>query len=320
MLAEGLLKPFRIRIDTADNGAAALRMISAQQYDLVLMDHLMPVMDGIEAVKELRRIENGCLQKTTVVALSANDGTGAGEIFSQAGMDGFITKPLDNRKIEDLLRTWLPDVHMPGSVRVSGPEFDGLPELAGIDCADGVRNSGSKELFLRLLGDFYKLIDIKADKIGQALAGGRIQEMTTEVHALKSAARMIGAGELSRGFAALERLCDEGNLEALERETPFALELFTGFKPMLKPFGEARGDKKQASNDEIIALLLTLKSSMDGFDLDGADEALKRLDGMRIPAACEAGMERLRAFVADVAMEETMELAETLISIINNEG
>ncbi|MDR1706079.1 MAG: response regulator [Clostridiales bacterium] len=308
--ARGLFKSLGISADTAESGEEALRKLRSQVYDLVLMDYMMPGMDGIETVIRLRQTEGEYFQKVPVIALTSADEADA---VLQTGMNGYITKPLTKPKIKEIMETWLPNALIAGDVREPAAGNEGLPVLEGIDSAEGLRNSGSKELFIRLLGDFYKLIDIKADKAERALSAGDMRDLTVEVHALKNAARIIGASALSDSFAMLERLSEEGDTAAVKRELPAALLRYRGFKPVLKRFAEARGHKRRASVDEIAALLEKVISSLDSFNLDGADGALRALDGMIIPENCADRMERLKAHVADVAAEEAAEIAEAII-------
>ncbi len=321
--ALGLLKPLQMRIDTAASGHAALEMIRKKAYHLVLMDQMMPVMDGMETVQRLRRMEGAYYRNLPVIALTADamPNEELREKFLQAGMNDLVAKPIDAKEIREKIRRWLP----PGLLRTQTGEeaseepegWADLPVIEGIDAGEGIRYSGTKTLFIDLLGNFYKLIDLKAAKMEKCLADGLIRELAIEAHALKNTARMIGAGALSEGFAGLERFGNEGDREALERETPGVLAQYRLFKPRLKPFGEiAEGRKMSASGEELISLLRELRSSMDGFDLDGADAVMKRLDELRMPAECRAQMETLRAYVADVQMEETMRVAEAMIEII----
>ncbi|MDR1748410.1 MAG: hypothetical protein LBR47_05060, partial [Spirochaetaceae bacterium] len=261
-----------------------------------------------------------------VIALTANEETGAKENVLQAGMSDIVTKPIEIQDIHEKIRRWLPDelIHEQALQDTSESPNDqtadlqaDLPVIEGIDTRDGICYLGSKELFISLLGHFYKLIDLKAAKIEKYLSEGDIRTVTIEVHSLKNTAQMIGAGELSEGFGRLERYGNEGNREALERETPAVLQQFRSYKSVLKPFGETAGqEKKAASGKELISLLQELKSAIHSFDLDGADEALSQLEALRIPPECLTQMETLQAYVADVAMEEVMELAEAMIQTI----
>jgi CheY-like chemotaxis protein len=320
-LAKGLFKPFAVHVDTAESGAAALEMTQAQRYDIVLMDYIMPVMDGVETVKRLRSMEGAYYQSLPVIALSAAEQEDIREdlteTFINAGMNGFIAKPLRTQKIREIIRKWLPEVLLPDETAGVNDKDEDLPVLDGIDSGAGIVSSGSRELFIRLLGDFYKLIDLKSEKIERCLANSDIHGLTVEVHGLRNTARLIGAITLSERFAGLEHLGNSEDLAALKRETPEVLKLYRGFKPLLKPYGGTPGIKRSVLPGEITALLDKLMEAIDRFDLDGADNALLELDGMLIPGKCAAHMERLRAYVADVAMEEAMASAEAMKKMIN---
>jgi len=180
---------------------------------------------------------------------------------------------------------------------------------------EGIQNSGTKELFLSLLGDFYKLIDQKSTKVEKCLADGLIRDYTIEVHALKSTARMIGAMELSEKFYRLEQLGNAEDEKTLALETPDVLSLYRSYKPILEPFARMNEQEKQeVPAEDIIAELENLKNAMDCFDLDGADEAMHKLEGYVFPEGCQSKVETLSAFVADVAMEDVMHLSDELIA------
>jgi signal transduction histidine kinase/CheY-like chemotaxis protein len=319
----GQLAPFGMSIDTAANGEEALRAIQKTSYHLVLMDHLMPVMDGIEAVTQLRQMNGEYYQDLPIIAMTANGESGAKEEYLKAGMNDFITKPFERTEIGNMIKRWLPGdlIAEQEQAQQNEQEADSsptdLPQIEGIDVAQGIRYSGSKEIFINLLENFHTLIDLKAAKIEQYLADGMTKNVTTEVHALKSAARTIGAQTLSEDFARLEQYGRDGNTQAMERETPAVLEQYRNIKLILAPFGErAANDKKPASKEELISLLKNIESAMENFDLDSADEAMAKLETVKMPEKCRTQQETLRAYVADVAMEETIKLAKEMISII----
>ena len=187
--------------------------------------------------------------------------------------------------------------------------------IEGLDVIEGIQNSGSKELFLSFLGDFYKLIDQKSAKIEQCLADGMFRDYTIEVHALKSTARMIGAMELSEKFYRLEQLGNAEDQKRLALETPDVLVLYRSYKSILEPFaGKNEQEKKEVSLEVILLELKNLKDSMECFDLDGADVAMHKLEEFVFPEQYQKQIEELSVFVADVAMEEVMHLADELIT------
>lgn len=108
VVACGLLEPFQMQIDTAMNGQEALNKIEANRYDLILMDHMMPVMDGVETARRLRKMEGEYYQNVPVIALSADAMHESQKLFAEAGMNDFAAKPIDLRQPCKVLRRWLP--------------------------------------------------------------------------------------------------------------------------------------------------------------------------------------------------------------------
>ncbi|MCL1815603.1 MAG: ATP-binding protein [Treponema sp.] len=109
-VARGLMSPYGLSIETASNGFEAIDKIrDGGVYDIVFMDHMMPEMDGIEAVKKIREL--GYTQP--VVALTANAVVGQSEVFLENGFDGFISKPIDVRQLNAVLKKFIRDRHQP---------------------------------------------------------------------------------------------------------------------------------------------------------------------------------------------------------------
>lgn len=323
-VAKGLLAPLRLQIDTAENGKEAINKILKNKYDMVFMDHMMPVMDGVEAVIALRQMEEERIQNLPIVALSANATVEARALFASNGFHDFVAKPIKLKELCACIRKWLPEelVVTEGVESLMTESSDKAEEseeliIEGLDVKEGILNSGSKELFLSLLGDFYKLIDQKSAKVEKCLAEGMIKDYTIEVHALKSTARMIGAMELSNQFLRLEQLGNVGDKKTLVMETPAVLSLYRSYKPILKPFAASSDQEKtKVSTGEMITELKALKEAMDTFDLDGADAAMHKLEGFEFPEELEQKIEELSAYVADVAMEDVMNLATELIKVL----
>ncbi len=107
-VAQGLMKPYEMNIDTASGGMQALDMIKQKKYDLIFMDHLMPEMDGIETHREIRLLEMDYAQKIPVIALTANAVSDARDLFITEGFQDFVSKPIQSNVLKDVLLKWLP--------------------------------------------------------------------------------------------------------------------------------------------------------------------------------------------------------------------
>jgi signal transduction histidine kinase/DNA-binding response OmpR family regulator/HPt (histidine-containing phosphotransfer) domain-containing protein len=316
----GQLKPLKMHIDTANNGKEALALLDHERYHLILLDYMMPIMDGMETITILRQREGEYYHKVPVIALTAHDGIK--EQFLQAGINDFLKKPVEMTEICEKIKHWLPAdlLYEQDSAWVSLAEQDSLPIIEGINSQDGIRYSGTKELFISLLGDFYKLIDIKANKLNQYLADDMLRDLAIEAHALRNTSRMIGATELSEAFSRLEQYGNDRNREALESAMPKVMQQYRSFKPLLKSFGEVTEQRKKSiPNNEIISLLQELIAAIDTFDTDHADIIFRQLADVQLPTECRSQMEALSAYMADVAMEDIMKSAETMIELLSKE-
>lgn len=108
-VALGLLKPYHMTIMTADSGAQAIEMVKSKDYHIVFMDHMMPGMDGVEALHLIRDLDGDYFKELPIVALTANAVTGAREMFLSEGFQDFVTKPIEMNAMERSLRQWLPE-------------------------------------------------------------------------------------------------------------------------------------------------------------------------------------------------------------------
>ncbi len=108
-VAKGLLAPLKMNISFAQNGLEAYEKIRAFDYDLVLMDHMMPIMDGVEATKKVRELPGDKYRKIPIIALTANAVSGARDMFFETGMNDFVSKPIDYNEICGVLSKWMPN-------------------------------------------------------------------------------------------------------------------------------------------------------------------------------------------------------------------
>jgi signal transduction histidine kinase/FixJ family two-component response regulator len=107
-VAKGLLSPYHVITDACVNGAEAVELVQKQEYDMVLMDHMMPEMDGLEATKRIRALGEERFEKLPIIALTANAMSHMREMFLANGFNDFLAKPLEISKLNEIMERWIP--------------------------------------------------------------------------------------------------------------------------------------------------------------------------------------------------------------------
>ncbi|MCB1926656.1 MAG: response regulator [Rhodocyclaceae bacterium] len=199
-----LLNETGLDVTIAGDGLEALEVIRRQAFDLVLMDLQMPRMDGYQTTAEIR--EHHDRLSLPIVAMTAHGRDEDREKCLAAGMNDHLSKPVDPARLVQALRQWLGDavIDTPGPVAISVNPV--VPELPGVDMAAGLGRAGNKPaLYLSLLRDFHKDHAASLSRIREACAGGRRESAVRMVHNLKGTAGNLGARELERRLARVER-------------------------------------------------------------------------------------------------------------------
>lgn len=213
---------------TAANGREAVVSVLAHELNVVFMDVQMPVMDGFEATRTIRSREKGTGKRLPIVAMTAHSVEGYRELCVQAGMDGYITKPLRMTEMAQTLSRWI-EVSWTGEVPQDAPLAAGagatstpsslvrpgstpggvLGELdapmldrAQLDDA----TDGDSELARELLAMLFETGANSLDQADRALARGDQDEVRRAIHSLKGAAATLGAARLAQACKRVEGL------------------------------------------------------------------------------------------------------------------
>jgi len=199
-----LLATFGLAVDVANDGAEAVGRAQAVDYDLVLMDLQMPVMDGLEATRRIRA--SGPRGRMPILAMTANAYEDDRQRCLDAGMDGHIAKPVDPRRLRDALAQWIPmhevahspiPVEEPVTLSASQPVRDERQ----VDIAAGLRYfEGQFPIYQKIVGRFLELHATDARVVRDALAAGDRTTAQRTAHTLKGLAGTLGAEGL-RGIA-----------------------------------------------------------------------------------------------------------------------
>ncbi len=205
VVAKGLLSKWQLHVDVATDGLQAVQMVQANdEYQLILMDMQMPVMDGLEATRHIRQLDIG--QTVPIIALTANAFAENRQACLAAGMNGFISKPVEPEKLHQELIRWLPLTS----------DFENKPpttkeksyQLLSIDTARGLSYFDGDWLeYEDMLATFVAEYRDEADKIAAMFVSGDYAAIELTAHSIKGIALMLGMEVLSDHAKTLELNC-----------------------------------------------------------------------------------------------------------------
>lgn len=248
---EGILGKYKISVVTASSGKAALQVIEEKDFDLVLMDHMMPEMDGIEILHRIRAMVGNYYRSVPIIALTANTIAGAREMFLGEGFNDFMEKPVENSVLERVLQRNLPAEKMvykeEGDLDESGGEeqeqplqemkeekgkqkekvqesfetakgqpTEGENTIGDLDKKTGMAYCGGEENWLEILKVFGDSAEENKAKLEELYQTKNWNEYTIFIHGVKSSMRTIGAIPLSEMAKALEQAGKAGDIAYIE--------------------------------------------------------------------------------------------------------
>ncbi|WP_176754481.1 hybrid sensor histidine kinase/response regulator [Pseudobutyrivibrio sp. 49] len=286
---KGLLKATRVFVTTSTSGEDAIDKIRVNHFDIILLDHMMPGMDGIETLEKIREFE----PEVPVYALTANSTAGE-DFYVSKGFNGYLAKPVEPEILEKTILRHLPESMVEKFTRdETVEELKELPEnmlwinsVEGISVDDGIKNSGGIESFIFALDLFLDTIDSNTRVITDAYEEGNVRLYTIKIHALKSSCRIIGALELSNLAAQLEDAGNRNDVEFIDANNAAFIEQYNEFKDKLKAINGVMADddgKEPVPEDMLSDAYNALAEVIPQMDFDAVSMILDGLMEYKLP-------------------------------------
>ena len=291
-VAKLLLSQYELQIDTAESGFEAIDIIkNGKEYDIVFIDHMMPVMDGIETTKKLRELG----YKHPIFALTANAVAGQRDIFLASGFDGYISKPIDIRRLNDSLNRFIRNKersrqqteesvtpvksvsHPPADEETQASQAINIP---GVDTERGLALYGEDmDIYLSVLRSFVSNALSNIDKL-RNVSEESLPEYAINVHGMKSISANIGAENLREAAFNLEMLAKSGDLTRVLAGNGAFLEIaenvVSAVQVWLKEYNISRPKPQFARPDR--TLLYLLHKYCATYDMKNIDEVMDQLE------------------------------------------
>ena len=215
LVVNSLLKATQIQVTTCMSGKEALELVKENYYDVILLDHMMPDMDGIETLKRMKSLPDNLCKASPVVALTANAISGVREMYLSEGFDEYMSKPIDGSQLEKLLSRYIPvgkliftkDAVEKQSKEKSAKanEQEAAEETEFLDIELGVQYcGGSEELYREILKMYCEYYEENYEELTRNLKEEDWSTYTINIHALKSNSLNVGCKSLSERCKQLE--------------------------------------------------------------------------------------------------------------------
>jgi len=320
----GLLKETKMQTFEAESGEDCLKITAEQRFDVILMDHMMPEMDGIQTLKAMRARENDPCRDTPIVIVTANAIVGAKEAYLEAGFTDFLSKPIDPTKLEQMIFSLLDKSLISNAPVFSAPKTIAAPiapkTLAAFELPviEGVDWSWAKLHFTAVptLLDTVKMFMSSAKREVETLSlifyqkkgAAFFDSYRIQVHSMKTSASTIGIVPLAGMAATLENAAKNENTEIISTLHPIFVDKWLGYVSLLKPLFPNDAPARLASDNqgEISAIMTAIRSAAENMDVDMLDALSKQLDAFTFDEAAADSITELKADILTFNVEKLM--------------
>ncbi len=329
-VARSLLQTYDLEITEAESGMEAIQFVKGTLFDIIFMDHMMPGMDGIEAVQHIRSEcgENGT--QPVVIALTANAMEGVRETFFANGFQDFLTKPIDRQTLHMVLLRWIPEEKRiagggwMASLQSSSSNYLKFQDIIieGIDTDEvAEHSSASIEEYNELLNLYCLDGKRKLEVLQELWEEKDYKAYGIEVHALKSASANVGAMQVSNIAREQEKAVKredytfvDSHADKLLAEYEEQLNHIQAYLDSKRKSEETKIKEKEIAKADMLQEIKTALSSLENFQSKDCAHTIDALLEYRLETVIETELqkirEQLKLYEDDAAEQMLRELIE----------
>lgn len=317
-VAKGIFENYQMIVKTVISGKEAIAACEKERFDIIFLDHMMPEMDGIETLKQLRKMQKESGQEYIIVAFTANAVSGAKKMFMEEGFDEFVSKPIETMTLERVLCKVLPK----SSITYVSEEKEAVKtdeRKTNFDRNAGLQYCRGDEIFYReLLAQFHSESVKKRQMIEADYEQKNMEDYRIRVHALKSTAKMIGAENLSDLAKDLEMAAKEKDWDFIEKNHKEVLDQYAAAVVEIGSLlgavlEEEEFSVTQINSEKLLEELMLLMEKLRAYEIDDAEKIIQKLQ--YIKCANLSGrelIEDIKQDVADFEFDRALYKTETL--------
>ena len=285
-VAKGIFENYQMIVKTVISGKEAIAACEKERFDIIFLDHMMPEMDGIETLKQLRKMQKESGQEYIIVAFTANAVSGAKKMFMEEGFDEFVSKPIETMTLERVLCKVLPK----SSITYVSEEKEAVKadeRKTNFDRNAGLQYCRGDEMFYReLLAQFHSESVKKRQMIEADYEQKNMEDYRIRVHALKSTAKMIGAENLSDLAKDLEMAAKEKDWDFIEKNHKEVLDQYAAAVVEIGSLlgtvlEEEEFSVTQINSEKLLEELMLLMEKLRAYEIDEAEKIIQKLQHIK---------------------------------------
>ena len=309
VMAQGLLASYDVAVRTCMSGMEAVGAVKAEKFDLILMDHMMSGMDGVDTLRAIRSM-GGWRRSVPIVVLTANSAAGSREKFLANGFDDYLLRPIDADKFGELMEKWT------GKRRGSGQNaaVGHLPAIDGVDTALGLRRAGGDEMaYFEALGIFSRDAAARLKTL-KNLAATNMGDFVVSIHGLKGASANVGAASLAEEAALLEAAGQEFDMAVItghiDRFIAMTGRITDNIRHALDAWAAGETGEERPPNRYELSIL---KEALAERDIGAIDAMLEKFARIRPGRAVSDAITQISDYVLVSDFEEASDVVDTLM-------
>lgn len=332
-MAQGLFGSYGFKVDITDNGQSAIDICTQKCYPIVFMDQMMPQIDGITAMQEIRKRNSyyDYGNEGKIIVLTADAISGARERLLNAGFDDYIGKPFDVKKLESIFLKYVPKENVTFEKSAVASDNDNKTDfikeleekLPILDVRTGVSYCGNDpHEYLEILKIAYEHGDRRINELHSCREKGDYRNYTIHVHSLKSTAKNIGATEISEMALKQEIAGNNGDYIYIDEHCEELLESYSlilkSIHKVLEEYGLItntagvieldNNDDEYLDDDTVKVLLESILNYLDKFEFDSIFDILDDIDGCVLKKDDKMLFDSVRKSMDNLAVDEVREL------------
>ena len=308
----GILKDTKVKIDTAMNGEEALELIRKNKYHIIFLDHMMPVMDGMRTLEIIK--EERLCPETAIVALTANAVGGMEKKYLGAGFHAYMTKPIEGKRLKDMIRRFLPQVLVVDTsddepvskmAEQKALEWNKIAEkfpyldvnIAKGFCSDNI------SFYLEVLESY--VIHQQVEVLERSYAEKNLDNYLIQIHALKSTSKSIGAMHMAEHARALEIAAKEKDMDYIKKNH---ICVMAEYKELLERVSATLDQQEQKQEEKIVVsgemrdVPLILVVDDNGLNLRVAEKMLEKQFKVATVSSGKEALEFVKNTIPDLIL------------------